>query len=150
MKDELKALLDDGQFKEAKELIKVKKITVQELGWILLEMGSDNDNSLTPYLFVSFLLLIQESAELHALASDLMSLPYAWMSGAYSVGLVHMEKAIKLSPNDMSYKQAILLFYDIPEQLLSEDKAREYAKEVLEKDPTVSVARNILENRLSQ
>lgn len=94
--------------------------------------------------FFLYLILENENAKLHEIASALLSFPYAWISRGYSVALNHLRKAIVLSPENMYYKELILFYHDIPDHLLSKEDAIKYAKQVLEVNPLVKVAQDII------
>lgn len=61
------------------------------------------------------MILENDNAKLHEIASSLLSFPYAWISGAYSVAFNHMKKAMILDSENIYYKELILFYHDIPD-----------------------------------
>ncbi|MCW6086064.1 MULTISPECIES: hypothetical protein [Clostridium] len=86
----------------------------------------------------------QESSALHYIASELFSMPLCHVTGAYNSSLFHARRAIELDPNNISYKEYILLFYNLPEKLIGQYEAKKFAQEVIEKLPNSKVALYIL------
>lgn len=70
------------------------------------------------------------------------------LEGAYQAAFFHAKKAVGLSPNDISYKEYLLLFYEIPEQLLTKEEATDIAKEILEEDPENKVSLFVLKREI--
>ncbi|WP_278343214.1 hypothetical protein [Parageobacillus thermoglucosidasius] len=50
---------------------------------------------------------------------------------AYASALYHAKRAVELSPEDVSLKEHLLLFYEIPEKLISKEEAKAIAQEIL-------------------
>ena len=61
---------------------------------------------------MNYLLLDKESSELHYLASFLLSMGLNHLQGAYQTAFFHAKKAVELSPQDNSYKEYLLFFYE--------------------------------------
>lgn len=53
------------------------------------------------------------------------------------------KKAEELSPDDISFKDYLLLFYDLPEQLMSKEDSNKIAKEILMIDPDNATVKSI-------
>ena len=130
--DDFKQAIVRGDFSKAKHLS--IHMNLEALTDTLYLIAYDNE-TIAPYGFVNYLLLDKESSELHYLASYLLSMGLNHLEGAYQTAFFHAKKAVELSPNDNSYKEYLLLFYEIPEQLLTKEEATDIAKKILEKDP---------------
>lgn len=140
--EKLKKAILDGNFLIAKEYVDDENY--DSLENLLMDMAGIDSDNLSPYFFVLYLILENENAKLHEIASALLSFPYAWISGGYSVALKHLRKAMAFSPENMYYKELILFYHDIPDRLLSKEDAIKYAKQVLEVNPSVKVAQDII------
>nr|WP_106779158.1 hypothetical protein [Lysinibacillus timonensis] len=130
-----------GDFLKAKEL--ASQMNTESLRDTLFLLAYDNENIAT-YGFVSYLLLEEETSELHYIASYLFSMAFNHLEGAYQIAFHHAIKAAELSPNDMSYKEYLLFFNDIPDKLLGNKKALEIAKEILKKEPNNKAALSVV------
>jgi len=138
---ELKQSILNGEFEEAKECLKrVPKNMVEN---DLVDLAYDTEN-ISVYLFVLKLLFEQEDAYLHCLASTIMSIGFSHVSGAYHIAYHHMIRAVELEPLDYSYKEGLLLFYRIPERLLSREDAVKLAQEILKDNPDSASAKSVL------
>ncbi|MDR0299417.1 MAG: hypothetical protein LBI13_04970 [Streptococcaceae bacterium] len=139
----LKKYIISGNFKEARKV--AKTFVLATLGTQLLEMSFDTQD-VAIYFFLQDWLSDEESAELHNITATLLGVGLVLISGANYLAMHHLEKAIALSPNNIEYKKAILYYYIVPESPLSRDRARFYAKEVLEAEPENSRALEILDS----
>lgn len=129
------ALLD-GQIDEAAKLIKIndKEFQNEEIQDILLEV-SYSEESIVPYVVITKLLIEDESANLHAFASTLLSNPLCWMEGAYYAGFYHQKRAIELEPQNVAFKEYLLIYNSLPDAILSDEDALEIRKQILAIDP---------------
>lgn len=143
MKEKVKQLIMSGDFKEAKVLI--EKESGDFLKQIILELGFDEE-SIGAYSFVSHLITINETSDFHYLASELLSTALCHLPDAYSSALFHARRALELNPKDVSLKEYLLLFHDIPEQLISKEEAKEIARDIVNTMPNSTAARNILKD----
>lgn len=84
------------------------------------------------------------TAELHYYASEFMATTLNFLPNAYKIAFEHGKKAIELNPNDISLKEYIILFYDIPDQLLDKESAIKYAQEILAIDSGNKTALRVL------
>lgn len=141
MKDNVKKLITLGDFKGANALI--EKESKNFLEQIILELGFD-EASVGAYSFVCHLITIRESSDLHYLASELLSTALCHLPDAYSSALFHARRALELNPENVSLKEYLLLFHDIPEQLISKEEAKEIARDILNTMPNSIAAQNIL------
>ena len=140
--EKFKQAIIDGDFTIAKKYIDIKDYDLLENE--LMDMGGIDSDNLSPYFFILYLIFENDNAKLNEIASSLLSFPFAWISGAYSVAFNHLKKAMMFDPENMYYKELILFYHDIPERLLSKDDAIKYAKQILEVDPSVKIAQDII------
>lgn len=127
IKQDIKEMIVLGNFKRAyKEIL---NITVDELKTILYEIGYDEEN-ITAYAFMEFLITEEETAEYHCLAAELLNIAFFWIEGAYSASLYHLRRAEMIEPNNIEIKKSFLLYNDIPEKLLSDNEAIEVRKNI--------------------
>lgn len=64
-----------------------------------IKMITDLPYNVLSYVFVTSVLMKQESVEYHMLAADLMTMPYLVLPGACEVALWHSRQALKLDSN---------------------------------------------------
>lgn len=121
-----------GKFKEAKECLVT--LSQEQFYFFIIECGFDK-GLLPLYTFVNFLLIENETAHLHRCAAVLIAQCFVHLEGAYSMGLFHARRAIELAPDEPTYKEYILLYYDIPDKLLSKEEAIEIATQLQQQDP---------------
>ena len=130
-----------GDFEKAKEI--ASQLDTDSLRDTLFLLAYDNGNIAT-YGFISYLLLEEETSELHYIASYLFSMALNHIKGAYQTSFHHAKKAAELSPNDMSYKEYLLFFNAIPDKLLGNEEAFEIANEILKNEPNNKVALSVI------
>ena len=141
MKEQLKSLIISGLYKEAKKIFFNMSETVARE--CLMELGFEKA-SITIYGFLCSALCDREDAKLHYLASEVLTMPLCHLDGAYATGFYHAKKAAQMRPDDVELKEAVLLFYNIPEKLLNKEDASKLAKDILEKNPNSKAAIDIL------
>lgn len=129
-------LLSEGKIDDAGILIKNidGELLNEEVQDILLEVAF-NKQSIVPYTVVLKLLFEDESANLHAFASTLLSNPLCWIEGAYYAGFYHQKKAIELEPQNIAFKEYLLSYNSLPDKILSDEEALEIRKQILKVDP---------------
>jgi hypothetical protein len=139
----MKAILA-GKYVEAK-LLSIAILPHEKFYNFIIGLGFDT-GSIALYTFVCFLLTENESPQMHQLAAVLIAQALSHLDGAYSAGLFHARKAVELAKNDnnMLYKEYLLLFYDIPEQLLDASEAEQIAHDILQIDSHNKTAINVI------
>ncbi|ULT57395.1 hypothetical protein L1999_02035 [Neobacillus drentensis] len=130
--DDFKQAIKKGEFVKAKQLSMT--MDLEALTETLFLIAWD-DEPITPYGFANYLLIDKETSELHYLASFLLSMGLNHLDGVYQTSFFHAKRAVELAPEDISYKEYLLLFFELPEPLLSKDEATKIAKEILKVDP---------------
>lgn len=133
MKNRIKALILTGDFNNAEKMLLNKG--VKFLRELLVELGYESENMIV-YSFICSIICKNENAELHNIASRLLSLPLRNIPGAYNSALYHARKAVELDPSNILYKENLLLFYAIPDGLISEAEANCIAQEVFDAIPS--------------
>lgn len=139
-KDKLNYELINGNFFEAK--FWASKLTDKEMFDCLMRIAFENQNILS-YVFVTYLISIDNTAELHSLASDILGSPLCHLNGAYQGALFHARRALELDPNNIRYKEWILFFYEIPDRLVSREEAEKIASDILKENPSNWAAQKI-------
>lgn len=146
-KEELKNFIISGDYKEVQKII--DNIDDHVAGEMILKIAFETENVMT-YTFVCFLLLKAETAFWRSVAAQVLSQPLCFIEGAYLAGLMHLRRAIQLDNNNISFKEYLLFFYDLPEPLLDAHEPIEVAQEIIKYNPTSKVALHILEHNKRQ
>ncbi|OYD06594.1 hypothetical protein [Paludifilum halophilum] len=125
-------LIRTGNYNEAKEL--ASHWDLDEMENLLLEYSFDTED-IGVYTLLNIHLLDQENGPIHHVISVIMSMAFSHWNGAYQVAFYHAKKAVELDPENLDFKEYMLFFYEIPDQLLSKDEAISLAKEILKQRP---------------
>jgi len=142
LKEKLRKLLLKNDFNGLEELL--SGMDVETWGGKLLDIAYDN-GSLVSYILICMMLIKKESPKLHCFASILLSQSLSHIEDAYASGYYHIQRAVMLDPENVDYKEALLFFHEIPDQLVSKEEALRVAKEILQKKPDSSAALEIVE-----
>ncbi|MGE7921126.1 hypothetical protein ACQKM9_19620 [Viridibacillus sp. NPDC093762] len=108
------------EFTEAKSII--NSLTEKEIEDELLEVAF-NTQSIVTYSFILNLIIENETASLHYIASVLLSQPLCHIDGAYQSAFFHAKKAIELDEDNIGLYEYILFFNIIPGKLLTDQEA---------------------------
>jgi tetratricopeptide (TPR) repeat protein len=147
MKNKIKDLILRSRFLEAEK--EIAFLGEKDLEDILHEIAFD-ERSICAYTFLAFLIREHEALEWHLFASHLLNIAFCQLEGAYERSLYHIRRAIELRPDDITLKESLLFFNDIPEKVLSDKKAINIAREILHINPASGLAARILSKRLAQ
>ena len=129
-------------YEEAYKLIKVEGLD-KYFDAILAEAFEEAD--ICYYEFIKYVIeYYNNSAINHNRASIIMTNALNVLPKGYEIGFDHAKKSIELEPNDYSYKEYLLLFYQIPNKLLSKDEAIKIANEILKVDQENKAAKLVL------
>ena len=110
-----------------------------------IQEAAFDEEAMIYYDFMTYLLDNgHDTAMMHYYTSELMVTALNVLPEAYDLAFKHARKAIALDPQDYALKEYMLLFYDIPDQLLDRDTAKRYAQEVLRINPYSEAARRVL------
>ena len=135
-------LVEKGLFKEAMDKIDFSRFKV--FYEHLLE-GAFSDGNPIYYDFMKFLIETRrDSVELHYYTSELVTTALNFLPNGYEIAFEHAKQAIALAPDDWTLKEYILLFYDIPDKLLSRPLAKQYAEEILKVDKDNIAAKRVV------
>jgi|SRR5581483_8237243 len=121
-----------GNYHKAKKLI--RDMPHNQLCQFLIDLAIET-GSIAIYTFTCFLLLEQESAELHYCAAGILDHGLCYLKGATSSSFFHAKRAVELSPNDITCQQELLYYFGMPDQVLSKEEAKTIAENILLKDP---------------
>ncbi len=138
----LRELILSGRFTEAKKMSQL--IEFKKLSDLLFNIGYE-DESLCAYSFICFLILENESADLHCEASALLKGAFSYLNGAYSAAFYHIKRALMLSPDDIDLEETLLSFYFLPliEPLLSKEEVEKIADRILKQKPNSLAAKDV-------
>lgn len=141
MREQLKLLISSGLFKDAKDIfVNMKEDEARDC---LMELGYEKQ-SIAVYGFMCSILCENENADLHYLASEILTMPLCHLDGAYVAGLYHGKRALQLDPDDVELKEYLLLFYNISDKLINKEEASDLARDILERKPGSKVALEVL------
>ncbi|MBN2478664.1 MAG: hypothetical protein JXA94_00385 [Parachlamydiales bacterium] len=143
MNNKIKNLIINGKFSEANKLL--SGISYEKLRNLLFIIGYENQN-ISSYAFIYFLLLKNETVRFHLLASELLNFAFPHIAGGYAVSLSHVRQAIELEPHNIGIQANLLFFNEIPDKLISDDEAKKIALTVLSALPENPVALDFLSN----
>ncbi|ADC52388.1 hypothetical protein BpOF4_21964 (plasmid) [Alkalihalophilus pseudofirmus OF4] len=142
MKDQLESYILSGQYSEAKEIF--ENTEYQIFYDNLLDITFNNQN-ISNYTFVVYLLLEENHERLHDLAYILLSQPLCHMEGAYASSVFHARTAVKLNGfKEVRYMENILFLNTIPDCVVSDEEAKDISEKILSIDPNHEIALDIL------
>jgi hypothetical protein len=137
----LKAI-QHGNYQEANSLLCL--MPKKEVSQFLIDQAIET-GSVAIYAFVCFLLLEQESTELHYCAAGILDHGLCYLKGATSASLFHAKRATELSPDDITCQQELLCYFGMPDQVMSKEEAKAIAENILLKDPNSVQALKVIE-----
>jgi len=110
----------------------------------LISSAYENGNMIN-YTFLHYLLMKEESAELHNLVFSLFVNSLTHIEGAYHCALYHAQRAVELTNEQDTFSLEHLLFLNIvPDKLVSDEKAIEICHKILALDPLNKTAKSSL------
>jgi hypothetical protein len=101
------------------------------------------------YTSACFFILDKQDVENHHTASVIMAAVLVYCKGSYSSGLLHARRMLQIVPNDYTNYEWVLLFYAIPENLITRQEAYVYAQKILSMNQNHKLAlktKNEIEN----
>ncbi|MBD1372882.1 hypothetical protein IC620_10995 [Hazenella sp. IB182357] len=125
--------VQNGNFINAFE--QLKSLSEEKFEKRVVSVAFELEN-ISAYFFMLSVIEKSENAFHHYIASVVLSTALSHLTGAYHAGLYHARKAIELAPDEISYKEYLLLFHDIPERLVSSQEAFKLSLEILKVNPT--------------
>ena len=142
MSNNLETLIVSGRFKEVKDIYQTTDFETFKND--LLTLAYDNEN-LSNYSVLVYLLLETENDELHDLAFQVLSQPLCHIKGAYASSLYHAQRAVDLTDAaDVKRLENLLFLNIVPEKIVSDEHAKSIAGKILVLDPTNEVAKDTL------
>lgn len=139
--ENFKQNLLQNNYKNAEDIS--QKLSFREVFETIDRLAFDTKD-ISLYTFVVSLLLKKETAELHYLASNLLAMPFCFLEGGYVASLYHARKALELDPENINYKEYLLTFYNLPDQIMTKEEALKLAREVLKIYPDSGFALRII------
>jgi len=138
----LEQLILSGNFKEAEDLY--RKSDFQQFHDELIFRAYDNRNILY-YTFLHYLIMKKETVELHNLAFSLFVNALTPIEGAYHCALFHAERLVALTnEQDPDTLEHLLFLNEVPDKLVSNEKALETCHKILALDPMNKYAKETL------
>lgn len=142
MSNNLETLIVSGRFKEVKDIYQTTDFETFKND--LLTLAYDNED-LSNYSVLVYLLLDTEDDKLHDLAFQVLSQPLCHIEGAYTSSLYHAQRAVDLTDAaDVKRLENLLFLNIVPEKIVSDEQAKSIAEKILVLDPTNEVAKDTL------
>lgn len=143
VEEELLNFVLNGEIEKSVALIKSMNVGImhEKIQNILLKVAFEKE-SIIPYVIVVKLLLEKERSDLHAFASTLLSNPLCWIEGAYQAGFYHQKRAVQMEPYNITYKEYLLSYNALPDEILSDEEALKIRKEIISLEPNNEFIKN--------
>lgn len=142
MSNNLETLIVSGRFKEVKDIYQTTDFETFKND--LLTLAYDNEH-LSNYSVLVYLLLDTEDDKLHDLAFQVLSQPLCHIEGAYASSLYHAQRTVDLTDAaDVKRLENLLFLNIVPEKIVSDEQAKSIAEKILVLDPTNEVAKDTL------
>lgn len=142
MSKKLENLILAFKFIDAEELYHTNDL--QHFHDELISSAYENGNMIN-YTFLHYLLMKEESAELHNLVFSLFVNALTHIEGAYHCALYHVQRAVELTNEQDTFSLEHLLFLNIvPDKLVSDEQAIEICHKILALDPSNKTAKSSL------
>lgn len=135
--------IKERKFDEAIDLIG----SFKEQDFSKLQEYAFIEEDLVYYDFLKFLIAkYSESSQLHYWASELLCTSLNLFSDSYINAYQHTKIAIENAPNDISLLEHSLLFYQLPDKIMSKTEANIVAKKILSIDPSNKAANLVIQS----
>ncbi|UED82312.1 hypothetical protein FH508_0010565 [Lysinibacillus sp. CD3-6] len=142
MSKKLENLILAFKFIDAEELYHTNDL--QHFHDELISSAYENGNMIN-YTFLHYLLMKEESAELHNLVFSLFVNALTHIEGAYHCALYHAQRAVELTNEQDTFSLEHLLFLNIvPDKLVSDEQAIEICHKILALDLSNKTAKSSL------
>jgi hypothetical protein len=132
-----------GQFYEARQIMLT--LNFQDCHEKIILEAYDSENKAFLKFYEYLVAQAPEDAKLQYAIAEMLTTVFNVLPDGYERAFEHALKAIDLAKDDMSYKEFILLFYNLPRPLLSREMALKFASEILRADSSNMAAREIME-----
>ncbi len=111
----------------------------------LVFVEASHTDEISIICFAEFLISKENTYFNHMLAAEAL-IQMCWLEGAYNVAFYHAAEMYRLNP-DAETKKFLLSFYDLPENILSEEFAKGLAASIIQDEPDYQPALKILDTR---
>jgi len=130
--DHLEKLLNGLEFDELERLLTNRPfVEIEDILYQLAYNPVKDKSNLLVYTFMQKLLSNNETARLHMSVSRLMGLILNHIDNAESIGLFHGLRAAQLDPDNVDIMEYLLYYNHIPERLLEDEVAIEFAQKII-------------------
>ena len=141
MKD-LEKLILAANFEEARKI--VSKEDFNSFSDEMLSIAYQNE-SIANYSFLNYLLIREETNNLHDLAFSLLVNPLCHLEGAYNSALYHARRSVELTEGqNVGSLENLLFLNNVPEELVSDQEVIEICRKLLSLDESNQVANDTL------
>lgn len=135
------AKLKERKFEEAYELMG----ELSQSNFDKIQERAFLEEDMVYYEFLNFIATnFEDSAKVHYRCSELLCSALNLFPGSYSLGYDHAMLAVEKAPEDYSLLEHILLYYEIPDRLLSRENAIKIASKIRLKYPDNQAAKQVL------
>ncbi|MGN4444834.1 hypothetical protein ACTFOB_07955 [Bacillus cereus group sp. MYBK79-1] len=142
MLKKLEDLITSAAFEEAEKLFKNNNF--EDFSEEMLYVAYEN-SSITNYSFINYLLMKDESSDLHDLAFDLLVNPLCHIDGAYHSALYHATRSVELTNEENVDSLLQLLFlHSVPDKLISDKQAIAICNKILALDASHEIAKETI------
>lgn len=130
-----------------KAILLAEQMDLEQFQIQLVNFATKEDSNILWYPFLLEYMLYNESAKLHNTAFHILSLPLCHLDNAGLASLYHARKALALSNgDDVEHLVPFLLLNQSPEELVSNEEAKQFALKILKINPEHKYAKDFLEN----
>ncbi|MGR6062257.1 hypothetical protein ACUWE4_05510 [Bacillus velezensis] len=141
--ESLEQLILNLDFKNA--ILLAEQMDLETFQIKMVNFATTEDLNILWYPFLIEYMLYHESAKLHITAFYILTLPLCSLENATLASLYHARKAFELSSgNEVEYLVPFLILNRDPEELVSEEEAKQMAFRILEIDPEHEYAKSFL------
>lgn len=146
MQMDIEKYIIQGRYEDARAIY-------EQFGWKEDKVAKDfffnlayDTGSICIYNFVVYMINTTQKTFWMEVAKEIMEGALCHIEGGYSVALFYARELLKRE-RSVENLQAIIAFYEIPEQLIDEEELADLVEEILEKDPFNKIALRYRENK---
>lgn len=137
-------LIKARNFEKAVEVL--NEIGLDKVKDHIIENAFESDDTIYCDFYDFLLERFPNKSDYYYAAAELYTTVFNYLTDGYAKAFDFSKKAIEIDPSDISLKEFILLFYNLPQPLLKRDSAIKYAEEVIFSDKDNKAAKAILES----
>lgn len=143
MLKKLESFIVSANFIEAEELF--KKSNFEDFSEEIMYISYEN-NSIINYSFLNYLMVKEESKDLHDLAFSLLVNPLCHIEGAYNSALYHAKRSVALTEGkNVGSLENLLFLNSIPDKLINNQDAIDICNQILKLDNSNEIAQSTIE-----